>query len=1168
MSTSAQKVSFTSQLMQSYRLGAPVSAGMALALAPNGNGQTEIFSIGADKHTYNIYPDTGSDTGWSMTDMNFPSQAIYIAAAGNADGTVTVYACDSTNNIYYISSQRWGTGWQNLPTGYATVTVGGLQVSYDSGNNPFLILLNTALNNFGILLSDNTWGYFGYNPSNIYSWTAAMIADSGPFVGINNMVNNGIYASMSSIVTEGDRGIIGEVWYNGESDCYGKEIIGSYSAITVGRNSNGYDEPFVLSTQDNGIYYLYITDPAAPQFQSLNISGDESFSAIAGGLNAQNQLEVFALDATGYLYHLRQDTTSSSGWTTIIQLNNSVQLAKIQAIHNPAGYSDVFGVTSGNQLYHIWQDPVTTDWNFEEIALDTRGDIEEFSSYNIQMTVYDTNEVVVPNSAVKIFCNDPVTIDINGSTCFLNAQIPWSGTSNDSGQVTITLETASLGIPPINVWTALMDPEDRIAVDPSTTIHNTLSSIDNEGQALLDANVTDNQGNQTPLIQGAVNRDPKVVASVAQAIKSAMSLAVTAPEKNIQYLHRFSKRNITRYQSGGKAAGQIDLPAVKEQHWQVDFTSGKPAFRNLSRQEADKMIQDKQALPPLSSFFGFDVDWGDVFNSIEAGICAVVEFVVTTVGDGISAVITFVVRGITYIYNATISLIEQAFDLVEEVFEKIEVGFEQLFGWLGFIFNWDDILRTHEVIAYSINQVYDFQKAALQYVKSNVDNYFSTFESGVTQAFQQMIQGVFGQQNMLAVQATYAPNQPPEADISNHNIAFTGLINNLSGATLNDSQVAARTAQLQASTVDLISLLGQQATNFQSSDAFTNAVAYFEAAAKNQDQLLENTLAGILSIAEGIALFILEGVNTLIDTILDAIIGLIDTIQQLMNTSWDIPFVSDLYRYITKGATLTTTDVIALVLAIPTTVIYKIVNGQSPYPDEDSVNAFKSIYTTQILLTDSGISNGTGTAALRLPSAGNADDGRAVAQKVFGIAGGICTWLYGILDAISDLIPSAETKLPPAKKISTILLGLEINAQVLACPWPFKITGTGISCSDASEFENLIWILQWIGIGMDAVFLSAQGRTTRLADDAGAIIATLWGAANGGMLITLAVKEQGSDNWKTVQNICTFLPQSLKILRLSVIQGSTEEVSLFGLAAIDGLSALAGGVIGLYRSIG
>ena len=46
--------------------------------------------------------------------------------------------------------------------------------------------------------------------------------------------------------------------------------------------------------------------------------------------------------------------------------------------------------------------------------------------------------------------------------------------------------------------------------------------------------------------------------------------------------------------------------------------------------------------------------------------------------------------------------------------------------------------------------------------------------------------------------------------------------------------------------------------------------------------------------------------------------------QSILNEPWNIPFVSQFYSFITGGSTLTTLDLVALIAAVPSTILYKL----------------------------------------------------------------------------------------------------------------------------------------------------------------------------------------------------------------------------------------------------
>lgn len=96
----------------------------------------------------------------------------------------------------------------------------------------------------------------------------------------------------------------------------------------------------------------------------------------------------------------------------------------------------------------------------------------------------------------------------------------------------------------------------------------------------------------------------------------------------------------------------------------------------------------------------------------------------------------------------------------------------------------------------------------------------------------------------------------------------------------------------------------------------------------------------------------LDVAKAVVDALCSAVGALVDFLLEMLQESWDIPFISDLYtEYISPGNELTALDLFSLMVAIPTTIIYKVVAQEAPFPDDAALRSFRSSYTTQWLLT-------------------------------------------------------------------------------------------------------------------------------------------------------------------------------------------------------------------------
>ena len=335
-----------------------------------------------------------------------------------------------------------------------------------------------------------------------------------------------------------------------------QNAVGPYTKLAVAYNSQGSSDLFAVNGSDSGLYYLSGVSATVSTYTALKISGDVAVSALAlaAGSDNKGNLEVFALSTANIMYHTRQTSATSehaSSWSDFLPLNESLKFTQISVAHNAGGYSDVFAVTTTDELFHIWQEPLSGEWHFDQVRTPQIGaTVEEYKTYTVALTVYDDTYVIAPNATVQIFSQSPVMIEINNQTVFLDANNSWQGLSNAAGQVTLTLKTGTLGIPPLSVWTTGMPAGDKIVVDASGAIAAQLAGIDNQGQDLLNALVTHSDGTQTQLLDTKYRSDSTLLADVAKAVQTTMELAVNQPNTGTTdspVLHASNDRRVARY---------------------------------------------------------------------------------------------------------------------------------------------------------------------------------------------------------------------------------------------------------------------------------------------------------------------------------------------------------------------------------------------------------------------------------------------------------------------------------------------------------------------------------------------------------------------------------------------------------------------------------------------
>lgn len=1127
-SGSTTLISVKSNLMEDYRLAAapPISEEYAVIFsAPN---DPETFVVSGDGHVYDIYPDPASDTGYSVLDLAFPKTAARVAAAIASNGAITVFAAATDNSLWSLSystrpiTQTWVS--VALPSGPNSIY--GLKAVAGPGGPCLLMSAGSSIPvmgpNIGLyMFSSGQWtgGPVQLLSQSRHCWCPATLADGsiGAFL-ITESVLWPYYSVCSGSFSTG-------------AVTVQQLAQGNYTMVAAAPGSGG-SIPFGLQPAVAGVPKpcgIYSITGLSQQ-----ITTTANVEVFAASSDASGIGELVGIASTGQLYHTQQDAAGSSTWSTFVPIGAQAgqTFLALQTVLDPDGNMRIIAVTTEYELYQIWQDSDTSDWLFEEIEFSLPGQIQPYTSYRTQITFYDNNDAPAANVQVNISTDQPVTMAINGVMTGLNPAAPWTGTADGSGRVVLSYQTNSIGVVALGVWSSFMGENDQIALDPSGPAQSTLASLSSDGTSLMQARVYDSQGNSTPLFTGTQSE----AASISQAVLQAMTLTGinSAPQASRKYLHRNNDMRAARSYSvnGGAAPGQIDFANVPAQNWEVNFTSAGPQFENLSAEVAAHHRTARASLPRIEGILGFDCDWGDVMDMIVDGTVELVQFAVDKISSGIRTSITLTINAVNVVFETIVGWVRQAIDLIERIFDYIAVGFEQLFGWLGYLFNWTDILTVKDGIKFLFSQTFVLVSDLLQYLQQYISAWLTNFNTQIDGYFQSIIKSL-GIQNVVDTQAEQ-PAPPVDAEaLNSKNIVLSGFVNNADNAS-----TPSATAKLTGTPGDpvsaLIAALQAAAESYQEGGTnynnFAQAITYFQNMGSllttQPDQALLNGIAGFVQTINAIAQAAVSTINTLISVILNALAAVVEAVGQTLAAAWTIPFVSDLYSYITNGGTLSALDLGALIIAIPVTIAYKLVCSD-PLPDLTQ-------YTAAKLASMLGVSSPKPmTPALafakRSPVADTWDAPDETTLRLVWLANylgtGAYAWVNYKIDTTLVAGPAPTPPTPGTVALAVVNIITEMAVYVTGAPcW---------SLTAPSTMAVVAWSLGGLGISLDLATFKEGWQIQELNGDLGVILTTVVGAVYlVGNLVYCIV--DGGDLPQVVDLVAT-MPEWSKILRLSII---------------------------------
>lgn len=315
---------------------------------------------------------------------------------------------------------------------------------------------------------------------------------------------------------------------------------------------------------------------------------------------------------------------------------------------------------------------------------------------------------------------------------------------------------------------------------------------------------------------------------------------------------------------------------------------------------------------------------GDFLHAIWDTATTVMDFVVEKVKDGVQ----FVIKIGNEVFAWVVKTLREIGSFIQKIFDAIKVFFEDLFEFLAFLFDWDSILETKNTFKDFANNAIVSLKGEIKHIKKFIDD---TLEKEIAKFSPELVEIP----DKLSKIDPSAPSEDNSADPrSNWLNSKKDVISGGKQNSLTDQIPKDLSSVIESFFHEMKVILEKTGAGFESQfhiifEGFKDVIAG-KLTFVDFLKLLMQKLAGL-------SLFL---VKQLMDVILVSLEKLIDVALVGLNKVWDIPLISELYKEITKGDELTFIDVISLFLAIPTTILYKIGEGEAPFKNYNSRENF------------------------------------------------------------------------------------------------------------------------------------------------------------------------------------------------------------------------------------
>ncbi|MEM0979389.1 MAG: LamG domain-containing protein [Cyanobacteria bacterium P01_H01_bin.58] len=707
--------------------------------------------------------------------------------------------------------------------------------------------------------------------------------------------------------------------------------------------------------------------------------------------------------------------------------------------------------------------------------------LEEFSAYRT------TLRFEPGAGAVEVAATDFTTIEVDDTTYTIDEVRSVTLSPNDLNFIMITSEADGLNTPGLKIRTSEMTENEQVVIFPNQEAHQQIAEL--EDDALW--NATDAQGN---LIVDRTAHTQAEVASVQNTIKrvtATVTYTDKAPAANPSGSSRVlsSERVVSGAtidqpweltltptpdnNAGQQAAARTATLPVKGL---VSVSAPGSSPGNVGIQEAaisqdDFMRLLTQAIPeetaPAQPPVGNLPDQGSFlrigkpFKRVGDAVKKATSVVVGAAEDVVHVIVK-TAEGVT---DFVIDTAEKVAEFVEAVVEKVVESIKKFIEFLQFLFGWGDILDTQRYLVRAINDGFAYAVQQVEAIKVPVSNFMDTLQETVEEGINQLVTTLGDE------------SEVQESGLKLPEAAEWFLSKLLGGSKQDDAEPTPKLGTPPSGDSELENFL------FHFTEAFEDRAG----AVLRDFELLDETIATIIAnplkpqlavivvveTLRDVVMQMMEAIENLVLGFLDAIAEAVEQLKKLLNAEIKIPFISDLFRLIGAGK-LTLLNLTGLLLAIPVTVVSKLIFGETPFKDEPPLDLAPQ--TGARLVAEQEVSFQRTNNTKRESSIRHWGNTGLLADVINGM-------VTGFLDILSEDAdqPYEKTAGFGFEIVSLVLDGFSWLASFPSSPdfpggRPYNVAAHKVSkTEDEQEYwERVVWGWRTAVYWLDVVVLTAQ----------------------------------------------------------------------------------------------
>lgn len=826
-------------------------------------------------------------------------------------------------------------------------------------------------------------------------------------------------------------------------------IDGKYRSITAldnGESSDLYlagDNVALLSAES-----LAASSDAAAKLTPAPLFTDGPYSEVLPRVDKSGSINCFALADDGLLQTRR--TEKGGAWTPTASLRKNVM--QIAPTTDPErGGAAVYAGYLGGRLSKLVRRENIGTWSEEDVAVQDTGTFAEREAYLTRIVVHDAKGAPLREGAVNVRASSWCHAKLNGQERILDPHVDRMTDATLDGRGGLTVRVPAFGVSPPLIRIEIDALAEGLDIDPSAAIKSAAQGLSSDG--LLEA-----QNGQNPLMRASsASPGPVIKGSLRESGSRGTLDAISVGLSNLSNLD--SRAGVRSAKKGGTIDNKV-APPKSAGTWGVTIAKGKPTA--LSPARAKEITSGKVVAGPLEVLEGL---WNDIENFVEDAV----EIVVDVVDD----VVRFVVKVADKVGAFLLNTLEEVGRAFEWLWAQIKVGISALVDWIGFVFDWPDIVRVRDYVMDSCVATIDAGRATVVKFRDEAAAWFDK------------VQGALAIFADLPADARTAKLNTDQANARSSETGNSDRVSEALAAMTNNPALEWVLEQVQDFIATYVVKLNLDAITKEVVATFTKFVDDIKTGVLNVvtdlndfvDKLTSLLSKGDVSIEAVAKLFVgetgillVDAARTFVVSGLDAVEGLLGVLEAVVTQEMEFPLLSKLFGEKVSTSLL---KVLATFIAAPATVFYKLVSGKAPIAKNEKLPLLVPASAGSKDFTFVGQSG---------------DDGIAKASRILGWVGVIALTIGTAWDDIERVVASkagdAEAAAGPVAELAVAGRATIKLAEIVG---EIPLTG-GSSLGWRAGFWTVEWLeLGWPFVKMKGASLS-PGKEQQKINQAGSII--------------------------------------------------------------------------------